>query len=147
MYAAEDEAQKLELRGNALLAHRRSKIRPIVDEFERWCEAIEPTLLPSELLRAAVRYYRNHGKALFRFIDDPLVPIDNRQRSESFRTSPSPDSTCSSLAALREHTEPRSCSASSRLVARSESQPRLTSHGHSSASGLIAECTGSNSTR
>lgn len=85
MYAAEDEAQKLELRGNALLAHRRSKIRPIVDEFERWCEAIEPTLLPSEPLRVAVRYYRNHRKALFCFIDDPLVPIDNSPTEREFQ--------------------------------------------------------------
>jgi len=44
---------------------------------EEWLAAIEPVLLPSEPLRAAVRYYKNHRDALFRFNDDPDVPIDN----------------------------------------------------------------------
>ena len=85
MYVAEAEGQKLELRGSALLAHRQSKIRPIATEFEGWLHAVEPTLLPSEPLRAAVRYYRNHGEALFRFIDDPQVPIDNSPTEREFQ--------------------------------------------------------------
>ena len=33
----------------------------------------------------AVRYYRNHGNALFRFIDDPAVPIDNSPTEREFQ--------------------------------------------------------------
>lgn len=85
MYLAEEQAQKQALEGAALLAHRREHIRPIADDFERWLAAVEPTLLPSEPLMVAVRYYRNHGDALFRFIDDPEIPIDNSPTEREFQ--------------------------------------------------------------
>ena len=85
MYGEEEKAQKLGLRDGALLAHRRQRIRPIVNDFERWLDAVKPTLLPSEPLAAAVNYYKNHGEALFRFIDDPLVPIDNSPTERDFQ--------------------------------------------------------------
>ena len=31
-----------------------------------------------------MRYYKNHGDALFRFIDDPDVPIDNSPTEREF---------------------------------------------------------------
>lgn len=85
MYGEEERAQKLGLAGEALLAHRRARIRPIADDFERWLDAVEPTLLPSEPLMVAVRYYRNHRDALFRFIEDPLAPIDNSATEREFQ--------------------------------------------------------------
>ena len=33
----------------------------------------------------AVRYYRNHGDALFRFLEDPVVPIDNSPTEREFQ--------------------------------------------------------------
>ena len=36
-------------------------------------------------LTEAVRYYRNHWDALTRFIDDPLVPIDNSPTEREFQ--------------------------------------------------------------
>jgi hypothetical protein len=85
MYVAEEEAQKLGLIGDALLAHRQSRIRPICDEFDKWRAAVEPTLLPSEPLAVAVRYYKRHAKALYRFVDDPEVPIDNSPTEREFQ--------------------------------------------------------------
>lgn len=85
MYVAEEEARTKKLEGDALLAHRRERIRPIADDFERWLKAVEPTLLPSEPLMAAIRYYRKHRDALFRFIDDPDVPIDNSPTEREFQ--------------------------------------------------------------
>lgn len=85
MYGEEEKAQKLGLRGDALLAHRQKYIRPIADDFERWLDAVKPTLLPSEPLAAAVNYYKNHRDALFRFIDDPRVPIDNSPTEREFQ--------------------------------------------------------------
>jgi hypothetical protein len=85
MYGEEERAQKLGLRGDALLAHRREHIRPIADEFKRWLDAVEPTLLPSEPLMVAVRYYKNHRDALLRFLEDPLVPIDNSSTEREFQ--------------------------------------------------------------
>jgi hypothetical protein len=85
MYGEEEKAQQLGLTGPALLEHRQRFIRPIANDFERWLTAVEPTLLPSEQLMTAVRYYKNHGDALFRFIDDPDVPIDNSPTEREFQ--------------------------------------------------------------
>jgi len=85
MYAEEEKAHELGLTGVALLAHRRTRIRPIANDLERWVAAVEPTLFPSEPLMEAVRYYKNHPDALFRFIDDPDVPIDNSATEREFQ--------------------------------------------------------------
>lgn len=85
MYVAETAAQEKGLAGAALRKHRRQLIRPIVEDFRRWLRAVEPTLLPSEPLAIAVRYYQNHGDALFRFVDDPDVPIDNSPTEREFQ--------------------------------------------------------------
>ncbi len=60
-------------------------MRPIASDFARWLAAVEPTLLPSDPLAAAVRYYRNHWAALTRFIDDARVPIDNSPTEREFQ--------------------------------------------------------------
>jgi transposase len=85
IYGEEEEAEKLALRGDALRDHRERRIRPIVSDFQRWLDAVKPTLLPSEPLAAAIAYYKNHGAALFRFVDDPLVPIDNSPTEREFQ--------------------------------------------------------------
>ena len=85
MYGEEEKAKKLRLEGAALREHRQRFIRPVAQEFERWLEAVGPTLLPSEPLAAAVGYYQRHRDALFRFIDDPRIPIDNSPTERVFQ--------------------------------------------------------------
>jgi transposase len=85
IYGEEENAQKLGLTGDKLREHRRRRIRPIAEDFGRWRAAVAPTLLPSEPLAAAIRYYDNHGEALFRFVDDPMVPIDNSATEREFQ--------------------------------------------------------------
>ena len=85
MYVAEEQARTDGLEGTALLGHRRTHIRPIATELAKWLAAVEPTLLPSDLLTAAVGYYRKHWHALMRFIDDPEVPIDNSPTEREFQ--------------------------------------------------------------
>jgi transposase len=85
MYVAEDNGRKRGLAGDALLAHRQTYIRPILDDFAKWLAAVEPTLLPSDLLRTGVNYYRNHWAALTRFADDAAVPIDNSPTEREFQ--------------------------------------------------------------
>ncbi len=85
IYGQEETAHKLGLVADGLRLHRQRFIRPLVDDFERWLAAVDPTLLPSEPLAVAVRYYRNHGDALFRFVDDPDVPIDNSPTEREFQ--------------------------------------------------------------
>ena len=85
MYGEEEKARYLGLLGDALREHRQQRIRPLVEDFERWLIAVRPTLLPSEPLAAAINYYLNHKRALFRFVDDPLVPIDNSPTEREFQ--------------------------------------------------------------
>lgn len=85
MYVEEARAHALGLVGDALVEHRRRFIRPLADQLEKWCDAVAPTLLPSEPLAAAVGYYQRHKKALFRFIDDANVPIDNSATEREFQ--------------------------------------------------------------
>jgi transposase len=85
MYGEEEKARQVGLTGRALQRHRQRFIRPIANDFERWLEAVAPTLLPSDPLMDAVRYYTNHREALFRFIDDPDVPIDNSPTEREFQ--------------------------------------------------------------
>ena len=85
MYVEEARAQALGLADDALLAHRRTFIRPVAEQLERWCDAVAPTLLPSEPLAAAVGYYQRHKKALFCFIHDAKVPIDNSATEREFQ--------------------------------------------------------------
>ncbi len=85
IYGEEEAAQKLGLVGEPLREHRQRWIRPIMEDFARWCEAIAPTLLPSEPLTAAIRYYNTPHDALFRFVDDPAVPIDNSPTEREFQ--------------------------------------------------------------
>jgi len=85
MYAEEDKARALGLTGGALLSHRQEHTRPIADAFDTWLATVEPALLPSDPLMTAVRYYRSHREALYRFIDDSNVPIDNSPTEREFQ--------------------------------------------------------------
>jgi hypothetical protein len=85
MYMLEHKAKERGLVGDALLAWRRRRTRPIVDRFRHWLEQIEPTLLPSDRLGKVVRYYLRHFDALTAFVDDPELPIDNNQSERLFQ--------------------------------------------------------------
>jgi hypothetical protein len=85
MYAEEDRARALGLVGDALLHHRQAHTRPIADAFDKWLVSVEAALLPSDPLMVGVRYYRRHREALYRFIDDADVPIDNSPTEREFQ--------------------------------------------------------------
>jgi len=83
--AEENRAKELGLSTDARVEHRQRFIRPLSEQLERCCNAVAPTLLPSEPLMAAVRYYQPHHAALFRFVDDAKVPIDNSATEREFQ--------------------------------------------------------------
>lgn len=85
IYGAEEQAQKFGLASDALRKYRRQHMRPLIESFAKWRAAVAPTLLPSEPLTAAIRYYDNHHEALFRFVDDAQVPIDNSATEREFQ--------------------------------------------------------------
>lgn len=85
LYVAENEAKRLGLTKDALLAWRREKMTPVRDALRAWMDAVQPTLLPNDALAKVIRYYRNHWAALFRFIDDPDIPIDNSASEREYQ--------------------------------------------------------------
>ena len=85
IYGEEEKANQLGLRGEALRAYRTERIAPIAADFCAWMDSVLPSLLPSDPLAAAIRYYNNHKSALLRFLDDPDIPIDNSPTEREFQ--------------------------------------------------------------
>jgi hypothetical protein len=85
IYGEEEKAKALGLKDDALREHRRRHIAPLADELCAWMQSVEPTLLPSDPLAAAIRYCNNHKDALLRFIDNPDIPIDNSPTEREFQ--------------------------------------------------------------
>lgn len=81
----EREAQAKGLAGAALLAWRKTEIRPLVAAFRRWLAVVHPTALPKSPLAEATRYYVNHWAALTAFLRDPTVPLDNNFAERNLR--------------------------------------------------------------
>lgn len=85
LYASENIAQAAGLVGEALRKHRQTTMRPIKAALKCWMDATKPTLVPSDPLAAVIRYYENHWNALFLFIDNPIIPIDNSASEREFQ--------------------------------------------------------------
>jgi transposase len=85
IYGEVAKTKALGLVGDALREHRQKNIAPLASELCSWMDIVEPTLLPSDPLAAAIRYYKNHKAALQRFIDDPDIPIDNSPTEREFQ--------------------------------------------------------------
>jgi DNA-binding protein H-NS len=81
----EEEAQLAGLRGPALLSWRQERIAPLVDSYERWMDAVLPTLIPDDPLAKVITYYQNHWDALKRFLVDPALPLDNSASEREFQ--------------------------------------------------------------
>ena len=71
------EGRANDLRGPALLTHRQTFAKPVVDEFRVWLDEHITDLLPKHPIRKAMQYYLNHWSALTLFLTDPEVPLDN----------------------------------------------------------------------
>ncbi|MFP4542265.1 MAG: IS66 family transposase [Opitutales bacterium] len=86
IYDTEAAAKEKGLEGRALRTWRRQKVRPLQKKLLAWMNATEPSLTPDDDLAKAIRYYRNHWQALFRFVDHPEIPIDNSATEREFQS-------------------------------------------------------------
>lgn len=75
LYRVEREANKLDDAGR--LALRREKSAPVVADLRRWLDTHRGRFLPKEPITQALNYVHNHWDALFRFLTDGSIPIDN----------------------------------------------------------------------
>jgi transposase len=59
------------------LAVRQAESRPVWEELCTWCETYKPHEPPQSKLGEAIRYFTNNQKALGRFLESGVIPIDN----------------------------------------------------------------------
>lgn len=75
IYEYEDLARGLDRAARRTL--RQEKSKPVYAELVKWCTTFQPHEPPSSGLGKAIQYLLNHEKALTRFLDDGVLPIDN----------------------------------------------------------------------
>lgn len=81
----------IETRGKVMSSDERRQLRqaeagPLWNEIETWLEEVQHrtknVVLPKSDFGKALQYIRNHLAELKRYVDDPLVPIDNNQTEQ-----------------------------------------------------------------
>ena len=75
LYRVERKAKGLD--AAARLALRQEKSVPVAAELRRWLDAHRGRYLPKEPITQALNYLHNHWDALFQFLADGAIPIDN----------------------------------------------------------------------
>ena len=75
LYRLERQAKNLDDAGRKAL--RQEKSAPVVAAFRRWLDTHLGLFLPKAPITRALNYPHNHRDALFRFLTDGSIPIDN----------------------------------------------------------------------
>jgi hypothetical protein len=85
------ELYDIEDRGSVMspeqrLELRQSEARPIWDAMAVWLEEVKlrtsNVILPKSDFAKALQYIRNHFAELKRYLDDPLIPVDNNETEQ-----------------------------------------------------------------
>ena len=77
LYEIERELREKALEPDEVLAQRRERSRPLLDDLVAWCTVHKKHEPPASKLGVALRYFTNHQVALARFLDYGYVPMDN----------------------------------------------------------------------
>ncbi len=85
IYAIEKEAAKQGLADEDLLALRRKKARPILEDFFLWLSKKSSQVTPKSLLGSAVNYTLNQWKRLLVYLDIPEMTPDNNAAENAIR--------------------------------------------------------------
>ena len=67
--------------------NRESSVRPLVDSYFAWLKSLCETYTFDKAGKTykAIQYSLNQEKYLRRFLDDPIVPLDNNDAERSIR--------------------------------------------------------------
>ncbi len=68
-----------------IAAERRTRSRPLLDQFNSWLEAESPQVLPKCAARAAMDYTLANWAALCRYTESGWLDIDNNAAENSLR--------------------------------------------------------------
>jgi len=74
-----------ETRAGLIAAERQTCAKPVLDKFKPWLEKQLEDALPKSPIFAAVRYALNQWDALYRYIDDGRLEIDNNAAERALR--------------------------------------------------------------
>lgn len=74
-----------ETRAGLIAAERQACAKPVLDKFKAWLEEQALHALPKSPIFAAVRYARNQWDALYRYIEDGRLAIDNNAAERALR--------------------------------------------------------------
>lgn len=83
LYAIEARARGLSEPERKLL--RLEHAKPVLGEFLRWMDAVEPTVLPKGPIGKAIAYARKNWTALNRYLDEGYLDIDNNAAERALR--------------------------------------------------------------
>lgn len=68
------------------LSNRQKSVKPLVDAYFEWVKSIDTRFMDKNgNLCKAINYSINQEKYLRRFLDDPLIPLDNNEAERSIR--------------------------------------------------------------
>ena len=85
------EVYEIEDRGKTMLPEQRLELRqseakPVWDSMRQWLEEVgsrtSNVILPKSDFGKALQYLRNHFVELTRYLDDPLLPVDNNETEQ-----------------------------------------------------------------
>lgn len=68
------------------LQHRQSSVKPLVEAYFAWLRSIYGTMDKGSKVYAAVRYSLNQEPFLCRFLENPIIPLDNNDAERSIRS-------------------------------------------------------------
>ncbi|MGB5201159.1 MAG: IS66 family transposase [Sedimenticolaceae bacterium] len=90
LYAVEAQIRDKHLAGEAKLAYRAERAKPLVDAFFGWVyeQRQRIDLVDSSLLAKALQYADNHQAQLQVYLGDPDVPIDTNHLERALRVIP-----------------------------------------------------------
>lgn len=64
---------------------RNQESRPIVEDFRKWLESMQPGIMPKSLFGTAVKYGLNQWEKLTRFLEDGRIEISNNRAERSIK--------------------------------------------------------------
>jgi transposase len=85
LYAIEKRAKDEHYSDAQLLAARQNEARPILDEIKAALAAYNGHVLPKSPMAKAINYTLNQWEALLRYLDDPMLEIDNNLSERTLR--------------------------------------------------------------
>ncbi len=85
LYAVETEIKEKKLTGDAVVAYRRERARPVLDAFVEWLASEVPKALPKSKYGEAIIYASNQWPTLTRYLDDHRLSIDNGPAERAIR--------------------------------------------------------------